>query len=119
MAFEEDFKTYGIIEKEIEGRKFKIKQFTPGEVDEIGDKSTVEKEIEGVKKTIFSIKKQNTNLLVEGVIDAPWIIDGKPWKEVKKEKKAELFENEIDINIRTQLLKFVGGANAVQDIKKK
>ena len=79
MSFEEDFQEYGIKEIEIDGRKFKIKEFTPSETDKIADKCTTIKVVDGMQKTVFSIEKQNIALLVEGVKDAPWIIDGKAW----------------------------------------
>jgi len=113
---EKDFVNEKPIEVEIEGKKFLLKEPNGFEADEISDKYL--KVAEDGKITI-SLAERNRAWFSSLVVDAPYEIDGKPFKELKPTEKADLL-NKLKAEVRNPLLKEINKLiNPKGDVKKK
>jgi len=101
MAYEEDFVSEKLIDFEIDGRPFKLKELNGKENDEAMDKYV---SVTEDNKIVMSIAKRNEIWLKKCVIDAPYEKDGKPFKQLSNSEQIEIL-NKLKAKIRNKILK--------------
>lgn len=104
--FQEDLITEKLIEFDIEGRVFKLREPLGEEIDFILDKCISILDDGGSTSVKEDLVKRNKLLTQAIVVDAPYSKDGKQFRELDKEQKYHLL-NRLKIGIRNQLRKKV------------
>jgi predicted RNA-binding protein len=113
--FEEDFVSKDLIEVEIQGRKFKIRDLSGPEMDSLTEKYLkIDMENESVTLDL-SVKN---NEMLKCVIDAPYEKDGKKFSELSGDEKLEIL-NSLKNSIRGNLIKTINKRLSLSDELKK
>jgi hypothetical protein len=113
--FEEDFVSKDLIEVEVSGRKFKVRDLSGPEMDSLTEKyMKLDLENESVSLDL-SVKN---NEMLKCVVDAPYEKDGKKFSELSEDERLELL-NSLKNNIRGNLLKVMNKRLSLSDELKK
>jgi hypothetical protein len=113
--YEEDFVSKELIELDVNGRKFKVRDLSGPEMDSLTEKYLkVDMENESVSLDL-SVKN---NEMLKCVVDAPYEKDGKKFVDLKEEEKLELL-NSLKNSVRGNLLKAMNKRMSLSDELKK
>jgi hypothetical protein len=113
--FEEDFVSKDLVEVEVQGRKFKIKDLSGPEMDSLTEKyMKLDLENESVSLDL-SIKN---NEMLKCVVDAPYEKDGKKFSELSEDERLEIL-NSLKNSIRGNLIKAMNKRMSLSDELKK
>ncbi len=121
MEYENDFVNTEAQEVEIDGKKFKIRELAGLEADEAANNYTslIKDEEDPDKLSIeMDLAKRNHEMLKLCVVDAPYKINGKEFKNAKPESRIEILQK-LRPGIRGKLLKEIFRINAMDGDTKK
>jgi len=107
---EEDFIKEEPVEVSIGERKFRIRELSGEEADQLANKYVkIDAETGNIEA---DISERNKFWLGRCVVDAPYEVEGKKFKDLPPEKKAELL-NKLKPGIRLPLIQAVSDLNNV------
>ena len=109
MKYQEDFIKDRGIEKTIKGRKFLIREIPGEEMDEITNQYVTVKDDD---KLDANLMIRNKILLGKAVVDAPYEIDNKPFREAPEGKRVALLQK-LKPRIRGDLITAVLRVNGM------
>jgi len=113
--FEEDFVSKDLVEIEVQGRKFKVKDLSGPEMDALTEKYLkIDVENESVSLDL-GVKN---NEMLKCVVDAPYEKDGKKFVDLNAEEKLEVL-NSLKNSVRGNLIKAINKRMSLSDELKK
>jgi len=118
MAFEEDLIKEEPTNVDVEGRKFKIRELYPTEVDKIDSECLVLDNETGALITYKSDLK-NLEYLTKCVVDSPYEWLGKKFKDLTEEERRNFFSKNPKNRIRTLLLNEINELHGLKKSAKK
>ncbi len=87
-----------------DGSKFVVKSLNGKEFDSLMNQIIISRP-DG--STSVDLKKQNEFFLRNCVVEAPYELEGKLWKELSSEERLKVLNENVNLNVRSFLLKAI------------